>query len=265
MREQYLIHWRTKGSKNGERRYQYEDGTYTPLGKARRRVGGFWGDVDAILSKRNFEENNDYDDMRSSHDRYGKGSPQKIEDKYKALELLKDQSNDYYKIKSRKQPTRDDEPDQPDQPKQQTNKEEKNQKPQKPQKPQKQNEQKDQKEQPKQEPSKNKNSGVQPKIDPVFKDAAKLSSSIRKITNVSKHNAKVDERNAKIAQMSDNELEEVNKRLGLEKRYKELLDSKASEKAKVEVSDILEAFGNTVAVIQDLSAIGRAIMQEKDN
>lgn len=35
----YLAHWRTKGSKNGQRLYQYEDGTYTELGKERRRKG----------------------------------------------------------------------------------------------------------------------------------------------------------------------------------------------------------------------------------
>lgn len=33
-----LYHWRTKGSKNGVRLYQNEDGTYTELGKARRRA-----------------------------------------------------------------------------------------------------------------------------------------------------------------------------------------------------------------------------------
>lgn len=36
----YLAHWRPKGSENGKRNYQYKDGTYTPLGKARRRKGG---------------------------------------------------------------------------------------------------------------------------------------------------------------------------------------------------------------------------------
>ena len=35
----FIAHSRTKGSKNGVRLYQYEDGTYTELGKARRRVG----------------------------------------------------------------------------------------------------------------------------------------------------------------------------------------------------------------------------------
>lgn len=35
---EYLEHWRTKGSKNGVRLYQHEDGTYTELGKERRRV-----------------------------------------------------------------------------------------------------------------------------------------------------------------------------------------------------------------------------------
>lgn len=34
----YLMHFRTKGSKNGERRYQNEDGTWTNLGKERRRL-----------------------------------------------------------------------------------------------------------------------------------------------------------------------------------------------------------------------------------
>ena len=34
----YLVHARTPGSKNGERRYQNEDGTWTPLGLERRRA-----------------------------------------------------------------------------------------------------------------------------------------------------------------------------------------------------------------------------------
>lgn len=37
MSNNYLIHFRTPGSKNGERRYQYEDGTWTPEGLERRR------------------------------------------------------------------------------------------------------------------------------------------------------------------------------------------------------------------------------------
>ena len=36
----YLAHWRPKGSKNGVRQYQNKDGTYTELGKERRRKGG---------------------------------------------------------------------------------------------------------------------------------------------------------------------------------------------------------------------------------
>ena len=34
-----LMHFRTKGSKNGERRYQYEDGTLTPLGREHYGIG----------------------------------------------------------------------------------------------------------------------------------------------------------------------------------------------------------------------------------
>ena len=37
--ETWFMHSRTKGSKNGERMYQFEDGTYTELGKERRRKG----------------------------------------------------------------------------------------------------------------------------------------------------------------------------------------------------------------------------------
>lgn len=37
MSNNYLMHYRTKGSKNGERLYQYEDGRWTPLGLERRR------------------------------------------------------------------------------------------------------------------------------------------------------------------------------------------------------------------------------------
>ena len=35
----YLAHFRTKGSENGVRRYQYEDGTYTPLGRIHYGIG----------------------------------------------------------------------------------------------------------------------------------------------------------------------------------------------------------------------------------
>ena len=35
----YIAHFRTKGSKNGVRLYQNKDGTYTELGKERRRKG----------------------------------------------------------------------------------------------------------------------------------------------------------------------------------------------------------------------------------
>ena len=37
MENNSLTHWRTPGSKNGRRRYQNEDGTWTPLGLERRR------------------------------------------------------------------------------------------------------------------------------------------------------------------------------------------------------------------------------------
>ena len=39
MSEYVIIHSRTKGSKNGIRRYQFTDGTWTEEGKARRRSG----------------------------------------------------------------------------------------------------------------------------------------------------------------------------------------------------------------------------------
>lgn len=39
-----LMHFRTKGSKNGVRRYQEEDGTWTPLGLKERRVREGWGE-----------------------------------------------------------------------------------------------------------------------------------------------------------------------------------------------------------------------------
>lgn len=39
MCQDYLMHYRTPGSKNGVRLYQYPDGTWTELGKERRRIG----------------------------------------------------------------------------------------------------------------------------------------------------------------------------------------------------------------------------------
>ena len=42
--EDYLMHFRTRGSKNGVRRYQKPDGTWTPLGLAERKEREGWGD-----------------------------------------------------------------------------------------------------------------------------------------------------------------------------------------------------------------------------
>lgn len=39
MEQEELMHYRTKGSKNGERRYQYKDGTLTPLGRIHYGIG----------------------------------------------------------------------------------------------------------------------------------------------------------------------------------------------------------------------------------
>ena len=40
-----LMHFRTKGSKNGVRRYQQEDGTWTPLGLKLRKAREGWGET----------------------------------------------------------------------------------------------------------------------------------------------------------------------------------------------------------------------------
>lgn len=42
-----LAHFRTKGSKNGVRRFQNEDGTWTPLGLRERKEREGWGDKEA--------------------------------------------------------------------------------------------------------------------------------------------------------------------------------------------------------------------------
>lgn len=41
----YLMHWRTRGSKNGQRRYQNEDGSWTPLGLRLRKEREGWGET----------------------------------------------------------------------------------------------------------------------------------------------------------------------------------------------------------------------------
>lgn len=41
----YLTHFRTRGSKNGVRRYQQEDGTWTPLGLKLRKEREGWGET----------------------------------------------------------------------------------------------------------------------------------------------------------------------------------------------------------------------------
>lgn len=43
--EDYLMHFRTKGSKNGVRRYQQTDGTWTPLGLKLRKEREGWGET----------------------------------------------------------------------------------------------------------------------------------------------------------------------------------------------------------------------------
>ena len=47
-----LMHFRTKGSKNGVRRYQNADGTWTPLGLKERREREGWGDEKVIMRPR---------------------------------------------------------------------------------------------------------------------------------------------------------------------------------------------------------------------
>ena len=42
--DEVLMHFRTKGSKNGVRRYQQEDGTWTPLGLRERKEREGWGE-----------------------------------------------------------------------------------------------------------------------------------------------------------------------------------------------------------------------------
>lgn len=45
--QDFLMHFRTKGSKNGVRRFQNEDGTWTPLGLRERKEREGWGDKEA--------------------------------------------------------------------------------------------------------------------------------------------------------------------------------------------------------------------------
>ena len=51
---EYLAHFRTKGSKNGVRRYQQEDGTWTPLGLRERKARELPGPRQ-LLKQRNRE------------------------------------------------------------------------------------------------------------------------------------------------------------------------------------------------------------------
>lgn len=47
-----LMHYRTKGSKNGERRFQNRDGTWTPLGLQRRKAREGWGEEGGSRAER---------------------------------------------------------------------------------------------------------------------------------------------------------------------------------------------------------------------
>ena len=50
--EDYLMHFRTKGSKNGVRRYQNPDGSWTEAGLAERRKREGWGDSESRKEKK---------------------------------------------------------------------------------------------------------------------------------------------------------------------------------------------------------------------
>lgn len=50
-----LMHFRTKGSKNGVRRFQQKDGTWTPLGLQQRKAREGWGDRKARRAQRHLE------------------------------------------------------------------------------------------------------------------------------------------------------------------------------------------------------------------
>lgn len=50
--EDYLMHFRTKGSKNGVRRFQREDGTWTELGLEERREREGWGDGESKKARK---------------------------------------------------------------------------------------------------------------------------------------------------------------------------------------------------------------------
>lgn len=71
MSEYYLVHSRTKGSKNGIRRYQFTDGTWTEEGKRRRRAEYSGSDTDGMYYAKS---------VRDSRKRSSKGSKRSSEE-----------------------------------------------------------------------------------------------------------------------------------------------------------------------------------------
>ena len=90
-----LMHFRTKGSKNGVRRYQTESGEWTPLGLKERKIREGWGDrkakryqkkVDKYLRKQKKEEASDPDSEKGYN--YGKKAQRYILERNRAKGLV---------------------------------------------------------------------------------------------------------------------------------------------------------------------------------
>ena len=275
MNETYLAHWRTPGSKNGVRLYQYKDGTYTELGKERRRKGDSRGeqeeafdtslkeaerklnyvladmDNDGFVTLMNTKMSDVNDEAKNVNaDSWRMSMDSTMSDAEKEINrLIKDTPE-----RKSQESSNNEKPKQESQKKDKPKQESKKDKPEQDGESQKQEtKKKDQSNNAQQGQSNKKNNATD--MFTVFKKGNEAYDSINKILKVRSQNAKIDELNAKIATMTTEELQTFVTRSNWEKKYKEAIAYKASEKGKIAVSDILNALQNTaefVSTFRDL-------------
>lgn len=89
----YIAHFRTKGSKNGVRLYQNEDGTYTELGKERRRKNDSYDYNRAVKAERRYTRHisSISSDKLFTRDKQGKSPAESISGN--VLNITRDASN----------------------------------------------------------------------------------------------------------------------------------------------------------------------------
>ena len=257
MHETFLIHSGTKGMKWGERRYQYSDGSYTELGKLRRRVPSSeinpGGMRNATWKRRDRQQNESMPyswTKRAKNEKYDKRSAnnseqENIEEARRKLDEVFEEIDEMFgsgaqsssakkggTSKSSEGKTSSSSNDK-------TNDSSKNKDGQK----ESQNDSKK---------DSKKNENKRPGFGALVKDTGKAIDSIKKVSDIKKKNDKIERMNAEVAKMSDDDLRTIYSRLQLEKKYIEAVNWKGSQKKKIELSDIFNAVSDTAAVFATL-------------